>query len=169
MSDPVNEMAALDAIRELVGAVISLDKPVYQFRMNDACQATAEPTELERHFRTPLVWCRHYRVGTGTCAYLDAFWVAYDEVGVESSPIGVVSYNENLDRYFSTEETFNKLVVSIRKRLVDSRVLEFAVDQSAVLFKLSASIPVLGSVIAAALSAQAQKAHGTCEHAERPR
>lgn len=31
MSDPVNEMAALDAIRELVGAVISLDKPVYQF------------------------------------------------------------------------------------------------------------------------------------------
>ena len=78
--------------------------------------------------------------------------------------MGVVSYEEKPDRYFSTDKAFNKLAVNIRERLVGSSVPASAIDKPAVLCTLGVTIPVVGSVLAVALSSRAARPHVSSDH-----
>lgn len=47
--------------------------------------------------------------GLGSCPYIDVFWKACSDAGVEFSPLGVAGYDEDLDRCLSTRQTFDEL------------------------------------------------------------
>ena len=93
--------------------------------------------------------------GLSSCDYLDAFWIACSDIGIDFSLVGVVAYDEDLDRYRSTEETFNMLAQRIRDILAQYNVAVPAKGLSTLLCKLELETPVGGSILSASIDDRA--------------
>lgn len=60
-------------------------------------------------FPDPATWHQLYMRGMDICPYVDAFWRACHDAGVEFSPVGAICFDERRECYFSTYETFQRL------------------------------------------------------------
>lgn len=151
MKDQLDGPTVLGSIRLLVIAVSSTDEPVYRIASDAASQVPMEPTWLAHYFRDASSWELHFMRGLGSCDYLDAFWIACCDIVIDFSPVGVVAYDEDLDRYCSTEETFNMLAQRIRAVLAQSNVSVPAKGLSTLLCQLELETPVMGAILSASI------------------
>lgn len=159
----LDDLAIAMSIRLMVKAVILSDEPVYRIHTTSDGLRQVDPTKLECHFRNPWAWERHYMRGLGGDDCLDAFYAACRDIGIDFGLFGVVSYDEDLDCYFATEETFNRLALSIRRHLCPSVFLP-AVDLTRLSHMLVSSIPVIGSILGVALFALAEASRAPAAH-----
>lgn len=150
MNEKTDEHGTLALIRQLVIAIGSTDEPVYFLSSNEG-EPVSEPTWLAYYFKDAMAWEGHYKQALGRCDYLDAFWTACSDIVLDFSPVGITAYDEDLDRYYSTEETFNLLAQHIRANLALFSVPLPARGLSTLLCKLEIAIPVLGSILSASI------------------
>lgn len=148
-----------ESIKLLVIVVGSTDEPVYRNARKGEGHAPFEPTWLAYYFKDAWVWQAHYMQGLGRCDYLDAFWTACSDVGLDFSPLGLVAYDEDQDRYCSTEEALNWLARRIRANLAQLNVPLPAKGLSTLLCRLDLDIPVVGSILCASIVPPAEPSH----------
>lgn len=101
------------SIRGLVRTIVGDSKPGYLLANNggtDAVLASSKPGGFYSCFPDPVAWNRLYMRGLGSCPYVDVFWKACCDAGVEFSQLGVAGYDEDLDRPLSTSQVFDELV-----------------------------------------------------------
>lgn len=151
MEDRSEGSSIAESIKLLVIAVGSTDEPVYRTISEGEGQAPSEPTWLAYYFKDAWAWQAHYMQGLGSCDYLDAFWTACSDVGLDFSPLGLVTYDEDQDRYCSTEDTLNWLARRIRANLAQLNVPLPAKGLSTLLCRLDLDIPVVGSILSASI------------------
>lgn len=107
-----NANFTLDSIRRVVRTIVGDSKPGYLIAHSggtDAVLASSKPGGFYSCFPDPVAWNQHYMQGLGACPYIDVFWKACSDAGVEFSPLGVAGYDEDLDRCLSTRQTFDEL------------------------------------------------------------
>lgn len=104
---------AAGSIPGLVRTIVGDSKPGYLLAQSggtDAVLASSKPSGFYSCFPDPVAWSRRYMHGLGSCPYIDVFWKACSDAGVEFSPLGVAGYDEDLDRCLSTSQAFDELV-----------------------------------------------------------
>lgn len=104
---------ASGSIRGLVQTIVGDSKPGYLLAHSggtDAVLGSSQPGGFYSCFPDPVAWNRLYMHGLGSCPYIDVFWKACSDAGVEFSPLGVAGYDEDLDRPLSTNQAFEELV-----------------------------------------------------------
>jgi hypothetical protein len=101
------------SIRGLVRTIVGDSKPGYMLAHSggtDTLFASSKLGGFYSCFPDPVAWNRLYMQGLGACPYIDVFWKACSDAGVEFSPLGVAGYDEDLDRPLSTNQAFDELV-----------------------------------------------------------
>ncbi len=151
MEDCSHVSSISESIKLLVIAVGSTDEPVYRVSKEGRGELPFEPTWLAYYFGEVWAWQAHYLQGAGHCGYLDAFWAACRDLGLDASPLGLVAYDEGSDRYCGTEETLNWLAIRIRANLARFNVPLPAKGLSTLLCKLGLEVPVVGVILSASM------------------
>lgn len=113
MSSRLKEQLTFVAIRRLMCAVLGNRKRGQLAGIDDTRVDPAQVLSGAGGFYTcfpdPMTWKQSYMRGMDDCPYVNAFWRACHDVGAEFSPVGVIGFDEELECYISTEETFQQL------------------------------------------------------------
>jgi len=167
MDSLLREQMTFVAIRRLMQAVLGNRPRGSQAETNgvgvDAAQILNGSGGFYGCFPDPMAWNDLYMRGMNVCPYVDVFWRACHDVGLEFSPVGVIGFDEKMGRYVSSEEVFQQLGARIhfhwgRTELLladsSSNTQDRAPNQSEKPMGriVLSSFPVLNSVIASALS-----------------
>lgn len=134
-----------DSIRGLVRTIVGDSKLGYLIANSggtDSVLASSKPGGFYSCFPDPVAWYQHYMQGLGACPYIDAFWKACSDAGVEFSPLlGVAGYDEDLDRPLSTNQAFDELVRRIHFHWFYSNSSAYDVENSADEWTIQLSAP----------------------------
>lgn len=123
---PLSKLHATTIISRLVEAVVRAEEPAYTVTPDASGGERVKPTSLSRLFDyVPQI----------SEAYADrcddehqaVFWTAYQEIGLERSPFGLVCMNISETGYLSTAQSMNALVDRIRQ-LICCQELDQAVE-----------------------------------------
>lgn len=113
MDQQWNINGAAGFIQGLVRTIVGDSKPGYLLAHGggtDAVLASSKPGGFYSCFPDPVAWNQLYMHDLGSSPYIDVFWKACSDAGVEFSPLGVAGYDEDLDRPLSTNQAFDELV-----------------------------------------------------------
>lgn len=107
-------------IKELVRAVARTDQPAFHASLDSPGEVQILRTSLSELFScVPLIQV-DYR-DDYEHRYLELFWTAYQEVGLEFSPLGLVCIDESETTYLTPAQAMNALVDRIRLLLHEPR------------------------------------------------
>ena len=107
-------------IKELVRAVARTDQPAFHAALDASGDEQILRTSLSELFAwVPLIQV-DYR-DDYEHRYLELFWTAYQEVGLEFSPLGLVCIDESETTYLTPAQAMNALVERIRLLLHEPR------------------------------------------------
>lgn len=133
------------SIPGLVRTIVGDSKPGYLLAHSggtDAVLASSKPGGFYSCFPDPVAWNQLYMHGLGSSAYIDVFWKACSDAGVEFSPLGVAGYDEDLDRCLSTNQAFDELVRRIHFHWFYSNSSGYDVATPADEWTIRLSVPV---------------------------
>lgn len=100
-------------INRMVEAVACTDEPAYLVALDALGDEQVKSTSLSRLFDCVPQINEAY----ADCCddeHQEVFWVAYQEVGLEHSPLGLVCMNDTETGYLSTAQSMNALADRIR-------------------------------------------------------
>lgn len=133
------------SIRGLVRTIVGDSKSGYLIANSggtDSVLASSKPGGFYSTFPDTVVWDKHYMQGLGACPYIDVFWRACLDVGLEFSPLlGVAGYDEDIDRPLSTKQAFDELVRRIHFHWFYSNSSAYDVKNSADEWTIQLSVP----------------------------
>lgn len=110
---PLSKSHAAIAISRLVQAVACTNGPAYLVTLDELGDEQVKSTSLSR-----LLDCvPQVNEAYADCCddeHQEVFWAAYQEIGLEHSPLGLVCMNDTETGYLSTGQSMNALVNRIR-------------------------------------------------------
>ncbi|MEB0007260.1 hypothetical protein QN412_21205 [Pseudomonas sp. RTB3] len=110
----LSQSSASIVISHLVQAIACTDEPAFHVALDAAGEEQVMPTSLSELFKyMPLIkgdHADHYDDN-----HLEVFWTAYQGMGFENSPFGLVCMNNAETGYLSTAQMMNALVDRIRQ------------------------------------------------------
>ncbi|NMY53048.1 hypothetical protein [Pseudomonas sp. WS 5011] len=113
MDSLLREQLAFVAIRRLMQTILGERQRGFLVADDDVgsnpAQVLSSNGGFYGCFPDPMTWNQLYMRGMDACPYVDAFWRACHDVGLEFSPFGVIGFDERLERYMSSEEVFQQL------------------------------------------------------------
>lgn len=113
MNSRLKEQLTFVAIRRLMRAVLGNRKRGQLAGIDDTrvdpVRVLSGTGGFYTCFPDPMTWQQLYMRGMDVCPYVDAFWRASHDVGVEFSPVGATCFDEERECYLSTDETFQQL------------------------------------------------------------
>lgn len=145
MDQQWNINGAPDSIRGIVRTIVGDSKPGYLVAHSggtDAALDSSKPGGFYSCFPDPVAWNQLYMHGLGSSPYIDVFWKACSDAGVEFSPLGVAGYDEDLDRPLSTNQAFDELVRRIHFHWFYSNSSGYDVATPADEWAIRLSVPV---------------------------
>ena len=110
---PLSKSHAAIAIGRLVEAVSRIEVPVYCITLDALGDEQVKSTSLSRLFDCVPQINEEY---ANRCddEHQEVFWMAYQEIRLEHSPLGLVCMNSTETGYMSTAQSMNVLADSIR-------------------------------------------------------
>lgn len=110
---PLSNSHAAIVIRRLVQAVARTVGPAYCVTLDAVGDEQATLTSPSRFFQYVPQINEAYADHCDD-EYQDVFWMAYREIGLEDSPLGLICMNSMETDYLSTAQAMNSLVDRIR-------------------------------------------------------
>lgn len=110
---PLSESHAAIVIGRLVQAVARTDGPAYRVTLDALGDEQVKSTSLSRLFDCVPQINEEY---ADYCddEHQEMFWMAYQEIGLEDSPLGLVCMNSTETGYLSTAQSMNALADRVR-------------------------------------------------------
>jgi len=110
---PLSESRAAIAISRLVEAVTCTNGPAYLVTLDELGDEQVKSTTLSMLFDCVPQINEEY---ANRCddEHQEVFWMAYQEVGLECTPLGMVCMDSTETGYLSTAQSMNALVDRIR-------------------------------------------------------
>lgn len=110
---PLSESHAAIAIGRLMDAVASTSGPAYLVTLDELGDEQVRSTTLSMLFDCVPQINEEY---ANRCddEHQEVFWMAYQEVGLECTPLGMVCMDSTETGYLSTAQSMNALVDRIR-------------------------------------------------------
>lgn len=110
---PLSEAHAAIAISRLMEAVARTNDPAYCVTLDALGDEQVKSTSLSRLFDCVPQINEEY---ADYCddEHQDVFWMAYQEIGLERSPLGLICMNSEETGYLSTAQSMNALADRIR-------------------------------------------------------
>ncbi|WP_414883017.1 hypothetical protein [Pseudomonas sp. IT-P171] len=124
---PLSKLHAAIVIGRLVQAVARTDGPAYRVSLDVVGDEQIKLTPLSSLFRCVPQINEAY----AQCCddeHQDVFWMAYREIGIEDSPLGLICMNSTETGYLSTAQAMNALVDRIRM-LISCQEMDEATEQ----------------------------------------
>lgn len=110
---PLSKSHAVIAIGRLVEAVARTNGPAYLVTLDELGDEQVKSTSLSRLFDcVPQI-----NDAYADCCddeHQEIFWMAYQEIGLEDSPLGLVCMNSTETGYLSTAQSMNALAERVR-------------------------------------------------------
>jgi hypothetical protein len=113
---PLSESHAAIAISRLMDAVASTSGPAYLVTLEELGDEQVRSTTLSMLFDCVPQINEEY---ANRCddEHQEVFWMAYQEIGLERTPLGMVCMDSTETGYLSTAQSMNALVDRIRTLL----------------------------------------------------
>jgi len=113
---PLSESHAAIAISRLMDAVASTSGPAYLVTLDELGDEQVRSTTLSMLFDCVPQINEEY---ANRCddEHQEVFWMAYQEIGLERTPLGMVCMDSTETGYLSTAQSMNALVDRIRTLL----------------------------------------------------
>lgn len=110
---PLSESHAAIVIGRLIQAVTRTSGPAYRVTLDALGDEQVKSTSLSRLFDCVPQINEAY---ADSCddEHQEVFWAAYQEIGLEHSPLGLVCMNDTETGYLSTAQSMNALADRIR-------------------------------------------------------
>jgi len=110
---PMSESHAAIVISRLVQAVARTVGPAYRVTLDELGDEQVKSTSLSRLFDCVPQINEEY---ANRCddEHQEVFWMAYQEIGLEDTPLGLVCMNSTETGYLSTAQSMNALADGIR-------------------------------------------------------
>jgi hypothetical protein len=105
-------------IQEMVQAIARTDQPAFHITQDASGVEHLAPSSIYELIKYIPQFQPSYMDDYGN-QYLALFWTACLEIGLEFSPVGLISLNEEETGYLGTPQTINALVDRIRELLCD--------------------------------------------------
>lgn len=121
---PLSESHAAIVISRLVQAAACTSGPAYLVTLDELGDEQVKSSSLSRVFDcVPQI-----NEAFADCCddeHQEVFWVAYQEIGLECSPLGLICMNSAETAYLSTAQSMNALVDKVRQ-LISCREMDQA-------------------------------------------